>query len=50
MGGSILIYLKTNLMYNIRKNLSISDKDKEILTIEIAVKEEHVAFMLLQAS
>ena len=29
MGGSILIYIKTDLMYKIRKHLSISDKDKE---------------------
>ena len=38
-GESILIYEKTNLMYKIRKDLSISDKDKEILTIEIISKE-----------
>ena len=38
-GESILIYAKTNLMYKIRKDLSISDKDKEILTIEIISKE-----------
>ena len=38
-GGSILIYVKTDLMYKIRKDLSISDKDKEMLTIEIISKE-----------
>ena len=37
--GSILIYVKPGLMYKIRKTLSISDKDKEILTIEIISKE-----------
>ena len=31
--GSILIYVKTDLMYKIRKDLSISDKDKQILKI-----------------
>ena len=40
-GGSILIYIKTDLMYKIRKDLSISDKDKEILTIEIISKESN---------
>ena len=29
-GGPILIYVKTDLMYKIRKDLSNSDKDKEI--------------------
>ena len=29
-GGSLPIYVKTDLMYKIRKDLSISDKDKEI--------------------
>ena len=38
-GGSILIYVKTDLMYEIRKDLSISVKDVEILTIEIISKE-----------
>ena len=38
-GGSILIYEKTDLIYKVRKDLSISDKDKEILTIEIISKE-----------
>ena len=31
--GSILIYVKTDLMYKIRKDLSISDEDKQILKI-----------------
>ena len=38
-GGSILISVKTDLMYKIRKDLFNSDKDREILTIEIASKE-----------
>ena len=38
-GGSILIYVKIDLMYKIRKDLFISDKDKEILTIDIISKE-----------
>ena len=38
-GGSILIFLKTDLMYKITKDLPISDKDKEILTIETTSKE-----------
>ena len=37
--GSILIYLKPDLMYKVRNDLSISDKDREILTIEIISKE-----------
>ena len=39
MRGSILIYAKTDSRYEIRKNRSISDKVKEILTIEIICKE-----------
>ena len=34
-GGGVLIYIKTNLIYKIRENLSISDCDREILSIEI---------------
>ena len=34
-GRSTLIYIKTNLMYRIRKDLSIYDKGKKILTSEI---------------
>ena len=47
--GSILTYVKTDLMYQIRKDLSISDKDKKKLTIEIISKESKklVAFLLL---
>ena len=39
MRGSILIYVKTDSMYNIKKALSISDKGKEILAIEIISKK-----------
>ena len=38
-GGSKLIYVKTDLMYNIIKDISNSDKDKEILTTKIINKE-----------
>ena len=38
-GGSILIYVKTDLMYDIRKDLSIYDKEKEILATEIISNE-----------
>ena len=34
-GGGILIYLKNNINHRIRNDLSVSDGDKEILTIEI---------------
>ena len=46
MGGSILIYIKTDLMYKIRKHLSISDKDKEILTTEIISEKSKNMFLL----
>ena len=38
-GGGVLIYVKTNLMYKIRNDLSISDCDREILSIEIINNE-----------
>ena len=34
-GGGIVIYVKTNLIYKIRNELSISNSDSEVLTIEI---------------
>ena len=34
-GGGVVIYVKTNLTYKIRHELSISNKDSEVLTIEI---------------
>ena len=34
-----MIYVKTDLMYNTRKDLSISDEDKEILTMILSVKK-----------
>ena len=37
--GSILLYVKTDLMHKIRKDLSIFDKDNKILTIEIISKK-----------
>ena len=38
-GGFSLIYLKADLIHKIKKDLSIYDKDKEILTIEIITNE-----------
>ena len=38
-GEGVLIYLAKNLMYRLRDDLSISDGDKEILTIEIINKD-----------
>ena len=38
-GGSILTYVKTDLMHKIRKDLSISAKEKEILISHINSKE-----------
>ena len=38
-GRSILIYVRADLIYKIRKDLSIYGKDKEILVIEIISKE-----------
>ena len=35
-GGGVLIYIHKSLAYNLRKDLCVSDKDKEILTIEIS--------------
>ena len=34
-GGGIVIYIKTNLIYKVRNELSISNSDSEVLTIEI---------------
>nr|XP_047127817.1 uncharacterized protein LOC124808655 [Hydra vulgaris] len=34
-GGGVLIYVKNNLRYFTRHDMSISDADKEVLTIEI---------------
>lgn len=38
-GGSILIYIKADLMYKIEKGLSIFDKEKELITTGIITKE-----------
>ena len=35
-GGGVLIYIHKRLKYNLRNDLCVSDKDKEILTIEIS--------------
>jgi hypothetical protein len=37
-GGGVLIYLTTSLRFIIRPDMSISDGDKEVLTIEITTK------------
>ena len=37
-GGGLLIYVKENLMHNVRNDLSISDGDREFLSIEIVNK------------
>ena len=34
-GGGIFIYVKKNIMHYVRNDLSVSDENKEILTIEI---------------
>ena len=34
--GGVLIYIHKSLAYNLRNDLCVSDKDKEILTIEIS--------------
>ena len=40
-GGSILLYVKKDLMYKIRNDLSISDKDKEILKVQSCKLKKH---------
>ena len=37
-GGGVLIFIKKNLSYKIRKDLSESDEHKEILSLEISYK------------
>ena len=37
-GGEVLIFIKKNLSYKIRKDLSESDGHKEILSLEISYK------------
>ena len=39
-GGGVLIYIHKSLAYNLRNDLCVSDKDKEILTIEISRKND----------
>ena len=38
-GGGVLIYIKKNLDYTIRNDLSVSDGDKEIVTVEFLNKD-----------
>lgn len=38
-GGGIMVYVRSNLMYKIRKDLSVSDADREDISIEIVNKE-----------
>ena len=35
-GGGVLIYIQKSLTCNLRNDLCVSDKDKEIFTIEIS--------------
>ena len=35
-GGGLLIYIHKSLKYNVRNDLCVSEKDKDILTIEIS--------------
>ena len=44
-GGGVLIYIHKSMAYNLRKDLCVSDKDKEMLTIEIA-KENYKNILL----
>ena len=37
-GGGVLIFIKKNLSYKIRKDLSESDEHKEILSLEVSCK------------
>ena len=39
-GGGVLIYIHKSLEYNLRNDLCVSDKEKEILTIEISRKND----------
>jgi hypothetical protein len=38
-GGGVLIYIKTNIIYKVRNDLTVSDANGEILTIEIINKK-----------
>ena len=39
-GGGVLIYIHKSLAYNLRNDLRVSDKNKEILTIGISKKND----------
>ena len=51
-GGGVLIYIPKRLKCNLRNDLSVSDKDKEILTIEVSRENDkkHSPKLLLQAT
>jgi exonuclease III len=38
-GGGVLMYIKENIPYKVRDDLTVSDGDKEIITIEIINKD-----------
>ena len=38
-GGGVLIYIHKRLTCNLRNDMCVSDKDKEILTIEISMEK-----------
>ena len=39
-GGGVLIYIRKSLAYNLCNDMCVSDKDKDILTIEISRKND----------
>ena len=39
-GGGVLIYIRNNLLYKIRNDLSVSDCDSEVLSVEIINKNK----------
>ena len=44
-GGGVLIYIHKSLTCNLRNDLCVSDKDKEILIIEISRENEKNIFL-----
>ncbi|XP_065684402.1 putative uncharacterized protein DDB_G0289263 [Hydra vulgaris] len=38
-GGGVLFYVRNSLLYNVRRDMSVSDENKKILTIEIINKK-----------
>ena len=51
-GGGVLIYIHKSLKCNLRNCLCVSEKDKEILTIEISMENDkkYSPKLLLQAT